>query len=132
MINASKTDKKIFKLTISPDDAVKYESSIGIENCLLFDNEPVNGAKSKADTAYLALIIYLLSQYYNEVYPGEDTVLLDCSYKLLKPFHLDRNYNIEIAFPVINFEENSYLLLAKILDSGGNICLFVYLRLARK
>ena len=131
-MNESRIAKKIFELSIPA--AVAMEHNVLIEKMTpsYFEGNKARKEDLKCSTSRLFLINSIISRYYENVYPGKGTILLDFSYKILRPVNSDNLYRVEIGFPIINSNQKFYESLVKILDSNENVCLFAYYKLTRK
>ena len=122
LMNASQIKKELFELTFSSDDVRQYSDM----NRLQFEEKYTCGKGIKERTVPELMINSIISKYYSEVFPGNDTVTNGCSYKFLKPIHQDQPYRFEISFPFVNPEKGVYKSLVRISDSDGDVCLFSY------
>lgn len=130
LMNVSRIEKKVFDLTVSSNDAMRYCTMSGDAN-RHFDEENAY-TRGVGRIAHELLSKVIASKYYYTEFPGDGTLFIGYACKFLKPVCLDREYRLEISFPFVNSEMGIYKSLVKIVDSNGDICLFSYNDLMKK
>jgi len=130
LMNVSQIEKKVFDLTVSSDDVMRYCTMSGDAN-RHFD-EKYAYTRGVGRIAHELLSKVIASKYYYTEFPGDGTMLIGYSCKFLKLVYLDRHYRFEISFPSLNPQKGTYKSLVKILDSSGEVCFFCYNDLVKR
>ncbi|KKM65028.1 hypothetical protein LCGC14_1495430 [marine sediment metagenome] len=124
-LSASVTPKEEIDFKVSESMVQSFADLTGDTNRLHMDTEFAKSKGFDGTIVHGLIANTMLSKYFGTVNPGHGTLFLGHSTKYIKPVYLEKPYKLIIGFPVI--KSNGFRKsVAKLVDSDGNICAFMY------
>jgi Fe-S cluster biosynthesis and repair protein YggX len=120
------------EILFTKEDIINYANLSGDFNPLHTDDAFATSMGFKETIAHGLIANMVTSKYFGTVFPGAGTLFLSYNYTFVQPLYANTNYKVIITVPYFNAEKNTYLCVAKIMDSANQLCLIAYNNLLKK
>lgn len=132
LLKASAGDRHVVPVTITEELVERYGEP-GEELTPVHPQKEAAGQAGLADRVAHGLIpTGEVSRHLGMAYPGFNTLLQGCMFRLFSPLHVGRTYHFHYSTPMIPRQGGFYKAVVKVLDEDNNVCILGYLDLFKK